>query len=158
MEIATSFQGCDACGRITVKNQAMDLLEDAGIPQPRSPIITEEDRAALASMALAQRQFQYVFTFFVGMVGGAVIAYFVGYDDLVRTIFKWAISGTGLALMVSALNITKMFSFKCPRCGEVYFWGDGGLLRVFSKQCGNCGLPIVLPDPPPDDPSLDAQS
>ena len=73
----------------------MDLLEDAGIPQPRSPILTDDDRAALASMALAQRQFYYVFTFFVGMVAGAAVAYYLGYRDIVLTIFKWTISGTG---------------------------------------------------------------
>jgi hypothetical protein len=135
----------------------MDLLEEAGIPQPPPPIITDQDRAELASMALAQRQFYYVSAFFVGMVAGAVVAYFAGYDDVVRTIFRWAISGTGLALIVSALNITKLFSFKCPRCGEVFFVGVGAPAKIFSKQCGTCGLPLVLPDPLPDDPSLDDQ-
>ena len=129
----------------------MDLLEDAGIQQPRSPILTDKDRAALASMALAQRQFYYVSTFFAGMVGGAAIAYFVGYDDLVRTIFRWVISGTGLALIVSALNITKLFSFKCPRCGEIFFLGVGAPAKIFSKQCGTCGLPLNLPDEPSSD-------
>jgi len=122
----------------------MDLLEEAGIPPPRSPILTNEDRAALASMALAQRQFYFVSVFFAGMVGGATIAYLIGYSDLVRTIIRWALSGTGLALIVSALNITKLYSFKCPRCDGDYFcgapWG------VFSKQCGTCGLPLYLPD------------
>jgi len=109
-------------------------------------------------MALAQRQFYYMSAFFAGMVGGAAIAYFVGYSDVVSTIFKWAISGTGLALIVSALNVTKLSSFKCPRCGEVFFMSESGFGGVFSKQCGNCGLPLVLPDPLPDDLSLDAQS
>ena len=121
----------------------MDLLEEAGIPPPRPPIITAEDRAALASMALAQRQFYYVSTFFVGLVAGAVVAYFIGYNDLVRTIVKWALSGTGLALIVSALNITKLYSFKCPRCGGNYFWGSPW--GIFWKQCGTCGLPLNLP-------------
>jgi hypothetical protein len=124
----------------------LDLLEDAGIPPPRSPILTDDDRAALASMALAQRQFYYVFAFFVGMVAGAAIAYFIGYNEVVRTIFKWALSGTGLALIVSALNITKLYSFKCPRCGEVYFVGTDAPWGIFSKQCGTCGLPLNLPD------------
>ena len=35
-------------------------------------------------MALAQRQFYYVSTFFAGLVAGAVVAYFIGYNDLVR--------------------------------------------------------------------------
>ena len=77
----------------------MDLLEDAGIPPPKPPIITDDDRAALASMALAQRQFYYVSTFFAGMVVGATVAYFIGYNDLVLTIVKWTLSGTGLALI-----------------------------------------------------------
>jgi hypothetical protein len=122
----------------------LDLLEDAGIPPPRSPILTDEDRAALASMALAQRQFYYVFAFFVGLAVGAAIAYFIGYNELVRTIVKWALSGTGLALIVSALNITKLYSFKCPRCDGNYFWSSP--LGIFSKQCATCGLPLYLPD------------
>jgi hypothetical protein len=122
----------------------LDLLEDAGIPPPRSPILTDDDRTALASMALAQRQFYYVFAFFVGLVAGAVLAYFLGYNDIVFTIFKWALSGTGLALIVSALNITKLYSFKCPRCDGNYFWSSP--FGIFSKQCATCGLPLYLPD------------
>jgi hypothetical protein len=123
----------------------LDLLEDAGIPPPRSPIITDDDRAALASMALAQRQFYYISTFFAGMVAGAAVAYVIGYNELVLTIVKWTLSGTGLALIVSALNITKLYSFKCPRCGEVYFVGADAPWGIFSKQCGTCGLPLNLP-------------
>lgn len=122
----------------------MDLLDEAGIPQPKPPIITPEDRAELASMALAQRQFTYVCAFFVGLLGGAAIAYWLGYRDIVLTIFKWAISGTGIALILSMLNIGKMYSFKCPRCENNYFEGAPG--GVFSKQCGTCGLPLNLPD------------
>jgi hypothetical protein len=122
----------------------MDLLEDAGIPPPKPPIITAEDRAELASMAVAQRQFTYVCAFFVGLLGGAAIAYYLGYRDIVFTIFKWAISGTGIALILSMLNIGKMYSFKCPRCDSNYFAGAPG--GVFSKQCGTCGLPLNLPD------------
>jgi hypothetical protein len=124
----------------------LDLLEDAGIPPPKPPIITAEDRAALASMAVAQRQFKYVSAFFAGLVGGAAIAYFIGYNDIVLTIFKWALSGTGIALILSAFNITKLYSFKCPRCDEVYFVGVGAPWGVFSQQCGTCGLPLNLPD------------
>jgi hypothetical protein len=124
----------------------MDLLEEAGIPPPRPPIITAEDRAALASMVLAQRQFYYVSTFFAGLVAGAAVSYFIGYRDLVLTIFKWALSGTGLALIVSALNITKLYSFKCPRCDGFYFVGPDAPWGIFSKQCGTCGLPLNLPD------------
>jgi hypothetical protein len=126
----------------------LDLLEDAGIPQPRPPILTPEDRAALASMALAQRQFYYVSTFFVGMVAGAAIAYAIGYYDEVSRIFQWAISGTGAALILSMLNISRLMSFKCPRCGELFFTGIGAPAKIFSKQCGNCGLPLVLHDEP----------
>lgn len=97
-------------------------------------------------MALAQRQFYYVSVFFAGLVAGAAIAYFIGYNELVRTIVKWAVSGTGLALIVSALNIVKLYSFKCPRCGEVYFVGVGAPWGIFSQQCGTCGLPLNLPD------------
>ena len=122
----------------------MDLLEEAGIPPPKPPLITPEDRAELASMALAQRQFYYVFAFFVGMVAGAAIAYYLGYRDIVLTIFKWGLSGAGLALIVSALNITKLYSFKCPRCDGNYFWSTP--LGIFSKQCATCGLPLYLPD------------
>jgi hypothetical protein len=124
----------------------LDLVEDAGIPPPKSPIITPEDRAELAGMALAQRQFYYVSVFFAGFAGGAAIAYYIGYRDVVLTMFKWALSGTGLALIVSALNITRLYSFKCPRCGEVYFVGVGAPWGIFSKQCGTCGLPLDLPD------------
>ena len=122
----------------------MDLLEDAGIPPPKPPIITPEDRAELASMALAQRQFYFVCAFLVGLLGGAGIAYYLGYRDIVFTIFKWAISGTGIALILSVLNFGKLYSFKCPRCGGNYFWGAPG--GIFSKQCGTCGLPLYLPD------------
>ena len=122
----------------------MDLLEEAGIPPPKPPIITAEDRAQLASMALAQSQFYYMCAFFAGLVGGAAIAYYLGYRDIVFTIFKWALSGTGLALIVSALNITKLYSFKCPRCDGNFFWSSP--LGIFSKQCATCGLPLNLPD------------
>ena len=131
----------------------MDLLEDAGIPQPRSPILTDEDRAQLASMALAQRQFYYVSIFFVGMVGGGAIAYAIGYNDEVRRIIQWVISGTGIALILSVLNVSRLASFKCPRCGELFFLGVGAPAKIFSKQCGTCGLPLILPD----EPSIDAQ-
>jgi hypothetical protein len=131
----------------------VDLLEDAGIPPPRSPILTDEDRAELAGMALAQRQFYYVSTFFVGMLGGGAIAYAIGYNDEVRRIIQWVISGTGLALILSVLNVSRLASFKCPRCGELFFFGIGAPAKVFSKQCGNCGLPLVLPD----EPSVDAE-
>ncbi len=124
----------------------MDLLEEAGIPPPHSPILTPEDREQLTGMALAQRQFYYVSTFFVGMVGGAAIAYAIGYYDEVGRIFQWAISGTGVALILSMLNISRLASFKCPRCGELFFVGVGAPAKIFSKQCGNCGLPLVLPD------------
>jgi len=122
----------------------LDLLDEAGIPQPKPPIITADDRAQLASMAAAQRQFIYVCAFFVGLIGGAGIAYYLGYRDIVFTIFKWAISGTGIALILSMLNIGQMYSFKCPRCERNYFEGAPG--GVFSKQCGTCGLPLNLPD------------
>jgi hypothetical protein len=122
----------------------LDLLEDAGIPPPKPPIITAEDRAELASMAVAQRQFYFVCAFFVGLLGGAAVAYYLGYRDIVFTIFKWAISGTGIALILSVLNFGKLYSFKCPRCGEHYFWGAPW--GIFSKQCGTCGLPLFLPD------------
>jgi hypothetical protein len=122
----------------------LDLLEEAGIPQPKPPIITPEDRAQLASMAVAQRQFYYVSVFFAGLILGAAIAYFIGYRDAVLTIFKWAISGTGIALILSTFNVGKVYSFKCPRCGGNYFAGAPG--GIFSKQCGTCGLPLNLPD------------
>jgi predicted RNA-binding Zn-ribbon protein involved in translation (DUF1610 family) len=124
----------------------VDLLEDAGIPPPRSPILTDEDRAQLASMALAQRQFYYVSIFFVGMVGGGAIAYAIGYNDEVWHIIQWVISGTGIALILSVLNVSRLASFKCPRCGELFFFGVGAPAKVFSKQCGNCGLPLILHD------------
>jgi hypothetical protein len=122
----------------------LDLLEEAGIPPPKPPIITAEDRAELASIAVAQRQFKYVSVFFAGLLGGAAIAYCIGYRDIVLTIFEWALSGTGIALILSALNVGRIYSYKCPRCEQDYFvgapWG------AFSKQCGTCGLPLNLPD------------
>ena len=72
-------------------------------------------------MALAQRQFYLRQHILCGIGRWRRVAYFLGYHDLVFTIFKWALSGTGLALIVSALNITKLYSFKCPRCDEIYF-------------------------------------
>ena len=129
----------------------MDLLEDAGIPPPPPPIITPEDRAALASMALAQRQFYYVSIFFAGMLAGAAIAYAIGYRDIVLTIFKWAVSGAGLALILSVLNVSRLASFKCPRCGEDFFFGVLAHAGIFAQQCGNCGLPLHLPDDDPSD-------
>jgi hypothetical protein len=122
----------------------LDLLDEAGIPQPKPPIITADDRAELASIAAAQLQFYYACAFFVGLLFGAAIAYYLGYRDIVFTIFKWAISGTGFALILSMLNIGKVYSFKCPRCDNNYFMGAFG--GVFSKQCGTCGLPLNLPD------------
>jgi hypothetical protein len=64
---------------------------------------------------------------------------------VVRRIFRWAVSGAGLALIVSALNVTRLWSFRCPRCGEVFFFGILAPARIFSRQCGNCGLPLNLP-------------
>ncbi len=122
----------------------MDLLEDAGIPPPRPPIITGEDRAQLASIALAQRQFCFVAAFFAGMVAGAITAYTVGYSDIVVAILKWVASGSGLALIWSTLDLGRIYSFKCPRCDQNYF--RGAPQGVFSKQCGTCGLPLNLPD------------
>ncbi|MGD0116996.1 MAG: hypothetical protein ABSD30_02960 [Candidatus Binatus sp.] len=122
----------------------MDLLDEAGIPQPRSPILTDEDRAVLDGMARTQRQFYYASALFAGLAAGATIAYFIGYSDIVRTIIQWTLSGTGVALFLSAINIFGLYALKCPRCGEAYFvhapWGP------FSSQCGTCGLPLVLPD------------
>ena len=37
--------------------------------------------------------------------------------------------------------------------GELFFFGVGAPAKVFSKQCGNCGLPLILPD----EPSADAE-
>jgi hypothetical protein len=124
----------------------VDLLEDAGIPPPRSPFLTDEDRAALASMALAQRQFYYVFTFFVGLILGAGLAYEIGYGDIIGNIFRWTISGTGIALLASILNISKLASFKCPRCDQAFFVSADSPFGIFSKQCCNCGLPLELHD------------
>ena len=99
-------------------------------------------------MALAQRQFYYVSIFFVGMIGGGALAYAIGYNDEVRHIIQWIVSGTGIALILSVLNVSRLASFKCPRCGEFFFFGVGAPAKVFSKQCGNCGLPLMLPDEP----------
>ncbi len=88
--------------------------------------------------------FYFVCAFLVGLLCGAAIAYYLGYRDIVFTIFKWAISGTGIALILSILNFGKLYSFKCPRCDGNYFWGAPW--GVFSKQCGTCGLPLYLPD------------
>src|SRR5260370_15104972 len=91
--------------RIRIAN--LDLLEEAGIPPPNSPILTPEDREQLTGMALAQRQFYYVSTSFVGMVGGAAIAYPIAYYDEVGRIFQLAISGTGVARILSIINISR---------------------------------------------------
>jgi len=132
----------------------LDLLEDAGIPPPKPPIITFEDRAELARIALAQQQFTYVSAFFVGLLGGAAIAYYAGYRDVVLTIFKWALSGTGIALILSTLNVGKMNSFKCPRCDQNYFGGAllGSLLeamrhlRAAAQPAGRRGADPVNPN------------
>ena len=128
----------------------MDLLEEAGIPPPKPPIITADDRAALASMALAQSQFYLVLSFFVGMVAGAAVAYVIGYRYLIITLFKWAISGTGLALIVTMLNFTKLSSFKCPRCdnniSRAHRWNllkAMRHLRAAAEPAGRCGFDPV---------------
>ena len=87
------------------------------------------------------------------MVGGGALAYVIGYNDEVRRILQWVISGTGIALILSVLNVSRLASFKCPRCGELFFFGIGAPAKVFSKQCGNCGLPLV----PHDQPTPDAE-
>lgn len=126
----------------------MDLLEEAGIEPPVPYFVTDYDRGVLAQMELAQHQFYYASTFFAGMIGGAAIAYYIGYDDVVRTILRWALSGTGIAFIISGLNVTKLASFQCPRCGQLFFSGVDSPVNVFSKHCGNCGLPIRLPPAP----------
>jgi hypothetical protein len=134
----------------------VDLLEEAGIQRPVPHFVTDYDREVLAQMALAQRQFYYASTFFAGMIAGAVIAYYIGYDDIVRTILRWALSGTGIAFIISGLNVTRLASFRCPRCGRLFFSGVDSPVNVFSTQCGNCGLPLRLPPPPvfdDDDPA-----
>ena len=78
------------------------------------------------------------------MIAGAAVAYFIGYSDLSQH-RQVGLSGTGLALIVSTLDLTKLYSFKCPRCGEVYFVGTarrGNLLEAMR----HCGLPLNLPD------------
>jgi hypothetical protein len=120
----------------------MDLLEEAGIPPPPSPIILPEDRARLASMALAQKQVIYGFAFAAGMLAGAVIAYAIGYHDEIAGFVRWMFSGTGLAVVFSLLNTQRLLGFKCPRCGENFF----GILDLFAKQCQTCGLPLDLHD------------
>jgi hypothetical protein len=119
----------------------MDLLEDAGIPQPPPPIITPEDRAELAGIALAQRQMLYCFAFAGGLLAGAAIAYLIGYHDEIAGLVRWMLSGTGIAVALSLLNTQRLSGFKCPRCGENYF-GRGYL---FARQCHYCGLPLDLP-------------
>lgn len=135
--------------------RSVDLLEEAGIERPVPHFITDYDREVLASMDLAQRQFFYASAFFAGMVGGAAIAYYIGYDDLIRTILRWTLSGTGIAFIISALNVTKLGSFKCPRCGQLFFSGVDSPVNVFAKECGNCGLPLRLPPPPVFDDDAD---
>jgi hypothetical protein len=120
----------------------MDLLEEAGIPQPPPPIIMPEDRAELAGIALVQRQTLYCFAFGGGLLAGAALAYAIGYHDEIAGLVRWLLSGTGLAVAFSLFNTQRLSGFKCPRCGERYFGG----LELFSKQCQNCGLPLDLHD------------
>ena len=120
----------------------MDPLEDADVSRP-PPIILPAERAQLASVALAQKQLGYLFAFGGGLVGGAALAYAVGYHDEILRLVRWIISGTGIALVFSVFNTQRLSTFKCPRCGERFF---SGLLGMFSTQCGTCGLPVNLHD------------
>ena len=126
----------------------MDLLEEAGIVPPPVHFLTPEDRANLASMALAQRQFIYIAVFMVGIIAGAAVAYALGYVDEVHKIVAWMVSGTGLAVVASIVNTSRLTSFECPRCGAHFFSATG----MFSKQCGNCGLPLIPVDYDPASP------
>lgn len=128
----------------------MDLLEEAGIERPLPWIVTPGDRAKLARVALAQRQFVYIAMFVAGLVGGASLAYLIGYGDVIRSILGWLASGTGIALVMTVLNTSLLTNFLCPRCGQHFFFGVGAPMSIFSKQCGNCGLPLYLPDDAPD--------
>jgi hypothetical protein len=120
----------------------MDLLEETGIPPPPPAIILPEDRARLASIALAQKQVIYGFAFAGGMLGGAAIAYAIGYHDEITGFVKWLFSGTGLAVVFSLFNTQRLAAFKCPRCGENFF----GIWGLFARQCQTCGLPLNLHD------------
>jgi DNA-directed RNA polymerase subunit RPC12/RpoP len=120
----------------------MDLLEEAGIPPPPPPIVTPEDRAELAGMALAQRQMFYCLAFGGGLLAGAVIAYTIGYHDEIVGFASWMLSGTGIAVALSLFNTSRLTGYKCPRCGENFF----GIMDLFAGHCQYCGLPLVLHD------------
>ena len=81
----------------------MDLLEDAGIPPPRSPF-DRRDRAALASLALAQRQFYYVSVFLSGWSAARRSRTSSATTTSFAPSVRWVLSGTGLALIAAALN------------------------------------------------------
>jgi hypothetical protein len=120
----------------------MDLLEEAGIPPPPPAIITGDGRAALASIAMAQRQMFYCFAFAGGLLAGAAIAYLIGYHDEIARLVRWMLSGTGMAVVLTLLSGNRLLGFKCPRCGENFF----GTTDLIAKQCQTCGLPLDLPD------------
>ncbi len=124
----------------------MDLLEEAGIPPPLPFIITPEVRAQLASIELAQRQLRYTLAFLAGMVLGGALAYLIGYGDVIIQFLKWVLSGTGLAVLLSVLNLSRLYSFRCPRCDHQFFGGEGSTWLMLDSQCGTCGLPLHLKD------------
>lgn len=125
---------------------AMDLLEDAGIPPPPPPVNLTVAREELAKVAMVQRQVGYLYAFVGGMVGGAALSWAFGYGDLVIQFGKWVLSSTGIAVLFSVLNAQRLTSFRCPRCDQPFFAGVGAPWLIFSKQCGNCGLPLDIKD------------
>jgi predicted RNA-binding Zn-ribbon protein involved in translation (DUF1610 family) len=124
----------------------VDLLEEAGIPPPLPFTITSEVRARLASIELAQRQLRYMLAFLGGMVLGGALAFLIGYGDVIREFLKWVLSSTGLAVLLSVLNLSRLSSFECPRCGHQFFGGEDSSWTMLDGQCGTCGLPLRLND------------
>jgi hypothetical protein len=124
----------------------VDLLEEAGIPPPLPFVITPEVRAQLASIALAQRQFRYTLAFLAGIILGAALAFVIGYGDIIREFLKWVLSSTGVAVLLGVLNLSRLYSFRCPRCGHQFFGGEDSTWLMIDSQCGTCGLPLHLPD------------
>jgi len=106
-------------------------------------------------MALAQRHFIRV-RILRGIGRRRRDAYFIGYNDIVLTIFKWALSGTGFGADRQCAQYYEAVFFKCPRCDGIISGArragssrSNAALRLAAQFAGGRGLdPVNFPPTP----------